>query len=196
MSEQIDIRRDDAVERRKETIRALRERDGDTCQHPDCGQKIDFSIPEGPLFATIDHWFSQSYGRQNGWTHEEIWHITNLRIMHRKCNAKKGDLIPNEDGTLPQKPKPTFRYRRQKRAQRAEICTACNAGRDLGPDEVCASCNSGPQPERWPRWAKVKSADCDHEIFWCWACGSGVVDRTPAIDIAVRQGESGEWDYE
>src|SRR5690349_17685896 len=80
---------------RAELVADLRERDGDTCQHPDCGRPIDFSITEGPLENTIDHWMPQHYGKSEGWTLAEIWDLSNLKLMHKKCNAKKGDLIPN-----------------------------------------------------------------------------------------------------
>lgn len=181
---------------RERSIAALRKRDGDFCMHPDCGKILDFSIVDDNdgLFVTIDHWIPKYECDRLGWTHEQKWDDSNLRLMHKECNAKKGDLIPNEDGTLPEKPaKRKFRYRRQKRATRPEICTVCSNGRGLGPDEVCASCNSGPQPERFPRWAKMPSNECDHELFWCAWCSIGVIQRAPAVNTALLQGESGEW---
>lgn len=172
---------------RAELVLALIERDGDECRY--CHR--DFSVRE----RTIDHVYPQSRGYAEGWTYEQIWSLDNLALACKPCNAKKSDLILNPDGTIPKRRERTFRYRRDKRAQRAEICSACNAGRNLGPDEVCAACNSGPQPERWPRWAKVPSAECDHELFWCWACGSGVVDRTPASEMILIKGEGQEEGY-
>jgi hypothetical protein len=178
----------------------MRERDGDNCQHPDCGRSIDFDAPEmidgksNPLANTIDHWFPQWWGKQHNWTQAEIWDLSNLKMMHKKCNAKKGDLIPNEDGTLPAKPQSTFRFRRQKRAGRAELCGQCDNGHNLFVGEVCANC--GCDAQRFPRWAKVKVQDCDHEISWCWACSIGIYERPSSVGIALRQGASGEYDIE
>lgn len=172
---------------RAELVLALIERDGDECRY--CHR--DFSVRE----RTIDHVYPQSRAYAEGWTYDQVWSLDNLALACKPCNAKKSDLILNPDGTIPKRRERTFRYRRDKRAQRAEICNACNAGRNLGPDEVCAACSSGPQPERWPRWAKVPSAECDHELFWCWACGSGVVDRTPASEMILIKGEGQEEGY-
>lgn len=176
---------------REELVAALIKRDGLECGYPGCKERIDVSVTEGPLEATIDHTIPQWYGRENGWSQDQIWALTNLTLMHKKCNAKKGDLIPNEDGSLPVKIS-KFRYRRDKRAERPEICTSCSAGRDLGPDEMCASCGSGPQPERFPRWAKVSSSECDHEVFWCAWCSIGVIPRAGATEMIMLYGEGGE----
>ena len=158
--------------KRSELLAALIERDGDHCRY--CNR--DFSKRE----RTIDHVYPQSKAFADGWTYEQVWSLDNLALACKPCNAKKGDRILNDDGTIPKRDERTFRYRRDKRAQRPEICTSCNSGRDLGPDEICASCNSGPMPERFPRWAKVKSSECDHELFWCWACSIGVIERAEA----------------
>lgn len=178
---------------RQTMIDSLRARDGIKCQYPDCGNTLDFSVLEGPLEVTIDHWMPQHYGKTNNWTHEQIWDLGNLKLMHKKCNAKKGDRVPNDDGTLPERNVRKFRYRRDKRAGRPEWCEACDNGHNLASDEVCASC--GCTAKRFPRWAKVKANECNHDgIFWCWACSIGVVERTPAVDAAVLQAESGEWE--
>lgn len=180
---------------RTSTIEALRARDGSTCQYPGCGRELDFSIVDenDPGVVTIDHWMPKAEALLMGWTWDQIQDMKNLKLMEKRCNAKKGSLIPNEDGTLPERPaKRKFRYRRQKRAQRPEICTSCNAGRNLGPDEVCASCSSGPQPERFPRWAKVSFTECDHELFWCWSCSIGITPRASAEQMIYIQGEGGE----
>lgn len=177
---------------RLEIVAALKERDGDRCQHPDCGKRMDFSLKDDKRAVTIDHHIPQVYGKANGWTYDEIWDLDNLKLMHQACNAKKGDLLPNEDGTLPVRAPKTFKYKRDKRAQRADICTACNVGRDLGPDEVCAACGSGPMPERYPRWAKVRPAECDHALFWCWSCSIGITPRAGATEMIMFGGEGGE----
>jgi len=177
---------------RTDLVAALVERDGSLCMHPRCGKPLDFTA-EGSQEVTIDHREPQSWCRENGWTEEQIWELTNLNLMHKSCNASKSDTRYLEDGTLPVKVNRLVN-RRMARAERPEICTSCNAGRDLGPDEVCASCNSGPMPERFPRWAKVPYNECDHELFWCWACCITPDMRAPAVEIAVLQSESGEWD--
>ena len=171
-------------------VAQLHERDGNECMHPDCTSLLDFSVTDGPLEVTIDHWMPQWYGKENGWTMDEIWDLSNLKLMHKKCNAKKGDLIPNEDGTLPPKPQSTFRFRRQKRATRTGLCEVCHNGHNLGPDEICASC--GGNAQAFPRWAKVKAHECDHELMWCWACSIGVIERPSSIGIAMRQADSTE----
>lgn len=179
---------------RAELVAQMRTRDGDRCMHPDCGRELDFSVTEGPAEVTIDHWMPQYFGKAEGWTMAEIWDVSNLKLMHKRCNAKKGDLIPNEDGTLPPKPQSTFRFRRQKRAGRPEQCEQCDNGHNLGPDEMCASC--GCNAQRFPRWAKVKTQDCDHELLWCIWCSIGVIERPNSIGIAMRQADSdelGEW---
>lgn len=179
---------------RDELVAAMVARDGLVCMHPDCGRSISLATPEGPLQVTVDHWMPQSWARANGWPDALIWDLENLALMHKKCNADKGDRVPLSDGTLPEKPQSKFRYRRAKRSERPEICVSCNAGRDLGPDEVCASCGSGPMPLRYPRWAKMRSSDCDHEAFWCWACSTGIIDRVPATEMMLLGGEGGDDD--
>ena len=176
---------------RIELVDALITRDGLVCQHPDCGRALDPKEPEGPLQVTIDHTEPQVWCRENGWTDDQIWSLDNLTLMHKKCNADKGSrrFI---DGELEPKPTSRLRYRRDRTAQRPEVCTSCNAGRDLGPDELCAACGSGPLPHRWPRWAKVSSKECLHDgVFWCWLCSSGLVEMPSATDMIVHGGEGG-----
>jgi hypothetical protein len=177
---------------RDQIVKSLVERDGKVCMHPDCGKAIDPDLIGsgcGKLEPTIDHWYPQSWAFKNGWTYEQVWDLSNLRMMHKGCNAKKGHLVPNEDGTLPPRVRKEFRYRRDKRAQRPEICTKCSAGRDLDYGDVCGACGSGPMPERFPRWAKMPSPECDHELFWCWACSIGIVERVGATAmIMTREG--------
>ena len=179
------------IPRRAEIVASLRARDGDMCQYPDCNSHIDFTLKDGPFEATIDHWMPQWWGRQEGWTEDEIWDLSNLKLMHKRCNAKKGDAIPNEDGTLPERPMSKFRYRRDKRATRAGLCEVCNNGHNLAMDEVCSSC--GGNAQAFPRWAKMKANECDHAAFWCWACSIGGIPRPSAVGMALVQGESGEW---
>jgi hypothetical protein len=178
---------------RAEIVELLRMRDGDACQHPDCNSNIDFDVVDGPLENTIDHWMPQWYGKENNWTHDEIWALDNLKLMHKKCNAKKGDLIPNEDGTLPPKPTRTWKNRRAKRTQRPEICTACNSGRLLSDNEFCRACGSGPQPERFPKWRQMKPSECDHADFFCVACTIYEPELRSATMAVILGTESSEF---
>lgn len=177
---------------RTHLVERLRARDGDLCQFPGEQHPLDFN-GTGPAEVTIDHWFPQCFGKQNGWLMDEIWDLSNLRLLCKKHNAKKGDRVPNEDGTLPPKPARTFRYRRQKRAQRADVCTACNAGRNLGEDEWCNACGSGPQPARYPKWRQMRPKDCDHDLFFCVGCTIWEPHiRRSAIDALVTGGHGYE----
>lgn len=177
---------------RSQLVEELIQRDGLACQYP--GEEHELKRDgTGSNEITIDHWYPKVYGKSNGWTYDEIWALSNLRLFCKRHNAKKGDTIPNEDGTLPERNAKTFRYRRQKRAERPEICTSCAAGRNLGPDEVCASCGSGPMPDRFPRWAKVPANKCLHDgVFWCWCCSIGIVPMRSATETIFMGGEGGE----
>ncbi len=174
---------------RTELVDALWKRDGNLCMHPRCNKPLDRNA-EGSQEVTIDHREPQSWCRDNGWSEEEIWNLTNLNLMHKACNASKSDTRYLEDGTLPVKEN-RFVNRRLARAERPEVCVSCSAGRDLGPDEICASCNSGPMPERFPRWAKMKASDCDHEAFWCAWCSIGVLPRAGATEMIILGNEGG-----
>lgn len=179
---------------RTEIVARLLSRDGNRCQFPGETHILDFSASSGPTEVTVDHWMPQHYGKTEGWTYEQIWDLDNLKLMCKKHNAKKGDRIPNTDGTLPEKIVRKFRYRRDKRAGRADFCVSCENGHNLAFDEVCGDCGSDAQ--RFPRWAKVRYQDCDHEIFWCWSCSIGVTPRPSSIGTAMRQADSdelGEW---
>lgn len=181
--ERIEATRHDRLPR-SELVLALIERDGDECRY--CHR--DFAQRE----RTIDHVYPQSKAFADGWSYEQVWDLSNLALACKPCNAKKGDQLLDADGNIPKRNERTFRYRRDKRALRAEVCTSCNVGRNLGPDEVCASCGSGPMPERFPRWAKMPSADCDHEAFWCWACSIGIIERAGATEMLLIRNEGQE----
>lgn len=176
---------------RAEMVSRLRARDGDACMYPSCHESLNFDITEGPMAITVDHWIPQSYGKSNGWTWDQIWDLDNLKLMHKKCNAKKGDRLPNADGTLPDRKISNFKFRRQKRANRPDLCMECDNGHNLFAGEVCAACNCDAQ--HFPREAKKKYPDCDHELYWCWVCSITPEMRPSAVGIAMRQGESGEW---
>lgn len=168
---------------RDERINALIKRDGPDCFHPDCGKPFK-SRDE----ITFDHWKPQSLGG--------TWDLENLRLMHKRCNAIKGDRMPNPDGTLPplKRESGVSHKRAVKRSGRAEVCTTCDSGRKLGPEEYCDSCGSVPMPFRHPQWAKLTPNDCDHEgIWWCWACMSGIIERKPAILDVLRADDDSEF---
>lgn len=176
---------------RSELVAALVKRDGTKCMFPGCGNELNFSV-DGPREVTLDHWVPQWYGKENGWTMDQIWALNNLKLMEKKCNAKKGERVPFEDGTLPARAESTFKFRRQKRAGRPEFCGECDNGHNLFVGEICANC--GCNAQRFPKSAKVRFDECDHEILWCWVCSITPDMRPASLATSVLQGESGEWD--
>jgi 5-methylcytosine-specific restriction endonuclease McrA len=159
---------------RAELVLALIDRDGDECRY--CHR--DFKQRE----RTIDHVYPQSRGYTDGWTYEQVWDLSNLVLACKPCNAKKGDQLLNEDGTIPARKARTFRYRRDKRATRPDApCVVCDNGHNLFIDEICAQC--GVSAQQFPRSAKVKSPDCDHALTWCWACSIGIVERKGSLEM-------------
>lgn len=159
---------------RAELVLALIERDGDECRY--CHR--DFSQRE----RTIDHVYPRSRGFAEGWTYEQVWSMENLALACKPCNAKKGDLLLDENGEIPHRKTRTFRYRRDKRATRPDApCVECDNGHNLFIDEICAAC--GVTAQQFPRSAKVKSSECDHAATWCWACSIGVVQRKGALEM-------------
>lgn len=168
---------------RDERIDILIAQYGDLCFYPECGKPFNSRAD-----ITFDHWWvPQSKGG--------TWEIENLRLMHKRCNALKGDRVPNADGTLPSQKRDlnSAERRAARRGQRPEICTTCNSGRLLGPDEFCEACGAVPMPFRHPQWAKLSPNDCDHSgVWWCWCCMSGVVNRVPAIYDVLSSDEIDE----
>lgn len=168
---------------REERIAILLERDGDFCMHPDCGKQ--FKLGDD---ITIDHWNPLS----NGGT----WDMKNLKLMHRKCNQYKGDIIPHDDGTLPARRISTFKRRAEKRADRTGVCETCMSGRILLFGEECPDCGSGPQPTSAPTVYQLRPKECPHEGPWhCWMCYLGMIPRKSAI-IDVLDGEHLEDDLD
>ena len=165
---------------REQRVADLIERDGDICMHPDCGRK--FQIGDD---VTIDHWYPLAHGG--------TWSMENLRLMHRKCNQLKGDMIPHADGTLPKRQKSTFRRRHEKRADRNDLCETCMSGRLLGYQEECDDCGSGPQPESAPTLYQLRPKECPHSGPWhCWCCWIGMIPREPAF-TSVLDAEGVDW---
>jgi hypothetical protein len=140
---------------RGEVIKELSERDGFFCFL--CKKDFD----EDP---TLDHWHPVSWCRKQGWSEQEINDISNLRLAHKKCNSKKSDLVPIDDSTLPER-----NVDKRVRLPRPEVCTTCNAGRNLSEYETCLVCQSEPMPRSYPRWAKLSPRECPHSgPWWCW----------------------------
>ena len=179
---------------RTEIIEELIARDGTLCQYPGDEHPLDFEAKSGPTEVTIDHHIPQHYGKANGWTIDEIWDLSNLRLYCKKHNAKKGDLIPNEDGTLPEKKVRTWKNRRAKRSQRPEICEACSAGRNLGENEWCNACGAGPASEWWKqKWRQMSVKECDHDLFYCVSCTIWFPEqRRSALSTLITGGEGYE----
>ncbi len=168
---------------RSDIISQLRRRDGYSCQYPGC--EVPFSDENPP---TVDHWWPQSYGYAHGWPASKIWAMKNLKLMHKSCNAKKGDLLPNADGTLPDRPK---REPRVDKSLRGEYCETCGSGRMLLFGEECGICGSGPQPASFPKYAQRKPKECSHGFGdspeeHCWACVTGLVERRSAISVIIE----------
>jgi hypothetical protein len=122
--------------------------------------------------VTIDHWIPLSRGGS--------WNLDNLRIAHKKCNAWKGDRVPNLDGTIPP---PQKKEKKAPKAKKPSVCPVCLSGRKLGKDQFCGSCGSGPQPLDYPRWAKRKISECDHKVFFCFGCTIGFIERKPSYRL-------------
>lgn len=159
---------------RAELVLALIDRDGDECRY--CHR--DFSVRE----RTLDHVYPQSRAFADGWTYEQVWNLENLVLACKPCNAKKGDQLLLEDGTIPKRKERTFRYRRDKRATRPDQpCSSCDNGHNLFIDEVCADC--GCDAQRFPRSAKVRADECDHAITWCWSCSIGLTQRAGSTEM-------------
>ena len=171
---------------RDEIILALTERDGSVCQLPSCGKPLDFTLVDGPQMVTIDHVFPQSKAREQGWTEQQIWDLSNLALMHRRCNALKGDREYDEEGNLPL---PEMRHRAVDKSLRTPVCELCESGRLLLEGEICELCGSGPQPATAPRYLRVEPKECAHgwddSPNYCWMCFIGMVERKPSIDRII-----------
>lgn len=151
------------------TIEELIERDGLQCMYPVSATKLcdkPFDEEEdGRHSITIDHKYPQARAKAEGWSFEEIWDLTNLQLMGKLCNAKKSDLLYNEDGTLPVRGRV-----KAIKMPRPERCDLCMNGRLLMPDEICPVCESDAQPKSWPRSLQREPKECDHSTYHCWLC--------------------------
>lgn len=168
---------------REEIISLVLKRDGASCYHPDCRKKFqEIGGKVDREDVTIDHWYPQARGG--------TWDLDNLRLMHKSCNARKGDLIPLSDTELPLKSRRSnHAERRAARSARVDVCTRCESGRLVQAGERCMVCGSGPQPGSFPRHAQKKPRDCSHG--WvdprdhCWMCVIGHVARKPAMEVLI-----------
>lgn len=163
------LRKSDLGMVRREVIDTLSRRDGYFCFL--CKKPFDDEDE-----VTIDHWIPLAKGG--------TWALDNLRLAHKPCNAKKGDRMPNPDGTLPPHPKDLlsiFETRADKSA-RKPVCQTCESGRLLLDGEFCPDCGSGPQPASFPKYLQRKPKECDHHIYHCWMCVIGHIPRTRASE--------------
>ena len=170
------LRKSDLKMTRPELIQFLADRDGDFCFICKKGWDENDEV-------TIDHWIPLARGG--------TWHLDNLRLAHKPCNARKGDRMPSPDGTLPPHPKDLlgiFETRADK-SNRKPVCQTCESGRLLFMGETCPDCGSGPQPSGFPRAYKKEPKECSHG--WvdprdhCWFCTLGFVQRRPAIETVL-----------
>jgi hypothetical protein len=154
---------------RRDKINIILERDGASCA-------ICFKGFDDPMDATLEHWIPRAAGGTED--------FDNLKVAHKKCNAWKGDRIPNPDGTIPPRvsTKKKHTTRRDRRSLRQTICQDCNNGRLLARGQICVVCNSEPSPAHAPHWAKKPANLCLHGgQDWCWACSIGIVERQSAM---------------
>ena len=167
---------------REELIPALFAAYGETCFYCD----KDFNDDYNPV--TVDHYIPVYECKRLGLSSEETHGIDNLRPACKKCNSKKANLVPLEDGTLPSR-RPNRFERRAAKAQRKDVCDTCMSGRILLFGEECPDCGSGPQPASFPTAYKKEPKDCSHgwddPQDFCWFCMLGFVDRRPAIETVL-----------
>jgi hypothetical protein len=135
-----------------EVIQFLIDRDGDRCQFPGCERPFTDEDPR-----TIDHWDPLDNGGPD--------HIDNYRLMHRTCNSRKGNAVPDENGHFELR-----RSSKQPKLPRPTYCPLCESGRLLLEGEICDLCGSEPQPKSHPRFKQRKPKNCDHKTTHCWLC--------------------------
>lgn len=164
---------------RQETIEILRERDGYVCMFPGCTEPL---ADTGKHMVTLDHIYPQALAKADGWTLAQINDLSNLQLMGKNCNARKGHLVPDENGVLPVKPV-TIRI---PKSQRPAVCETCFSGRILLPGEECYDCGSGPQPAVAPAALQRTPKECDHSTYHCWMCFLDFVPRKEAINRIIE----------
>lgn len=164
---------------RQETIDLLRKRDGYVCMFPGCDEALSES---GKHMVTVDHIYPQFLAKADGWTYAQINDLSNLQLMGKTCNARKGHLLPDANGNYDVKPVEI----KIPKADRPAICDTCYAGRILLPGEECYDCGSGPQPAVAPAALQRKPKECDHSTYHCWMCFLDFVPRKEAINRLIE----------
>ncbi len=161
---------------RKEIEAYLIERYGDICFV--C--KEPFKLGEE---KTLEHWYPQSRARLENWPEEKINHVDNLRLSSKRCNARKGSIIPLDEFNLPEINRPT----RAIKYDRPQNCNLCMNGRLLLAGENCELCGSMPQPSTAPRYLQKTPKECPHSgPHHCWCCYIGLVPRREAIQDIIE----------
>lgn len=164
---------------RQETIEILAERDGYVCMFPGCTEPL---TETGKHMVTLDHIYPQMLAKAAGWTLAQTNDISNLQLMGKNCNARKGHLVPDEHGVLPVKPTEI----KIAKHDRPAVCETCYAGRLLFIGEECYDCGSGPQPANAPRATQKSPKECSHAGYdHCWMCYLGFVERSSALNNLV-----------
>lgn len=166
---------------RQETIELLTERDGYVCMFPECDRELTES---GKHMVTVDHIYPQMLAKADGWTYNQINDLSNLQLMGKDCNARKGHLLPNEDGKFDVKPIET----KIPKTERPALCETCFAGRILLPGEECYDCGSGPQPVKWPSSLQRRPKECDHSTYHCFMCVAYEPDLRVSATMRIISG--------
>ena len=155
----------------------LAKRDGHFCQWEHC-KKPQFD-PADLQDMTIDHVLPVSFCKENGWTKEDTNDLTNLQLLHRRCNSEKGSLLPDENGSYSI---PDFKTRQQK-VVRVPVTDCCTSGREILPGDVCVVCGSEAKPKKWPSSVKKDPKNCTHhELDFCYMCLLGYAERQTPYD--------------
>lgn len=170
-----DLREKPSRVARREIIKILTERDGFSCYicHLDFTEYRKNNPNPEQDFVTVDHYIPLSRGG--------TWDLSNLKLACQPCNNKKGDKLPNPDGSIPD----NERKLKVPKTPRPIVCDTCSSGRLLLEDEECPDCGSGPQPYSFPRFKQRKPKNCDHSVYHCWLCVIGLEPRKPVINDLI-----------
>lgn len=105
------------------------------------------------------------------------WNLENLALAHRSCNVDKGDRMLLEDGTLEPRRKNRRKVKNKRiyKRLRNSICQYCLNGRLLDRTQTCQYCSSSAGPPQNPWYLKSAPKNCDHSLWWCCVCASGMV---------------------
>jgi|SRR6478752_2580094 len=166
---------------RSEAMQLLIKRDGAWCRYPDCKTPHVFTA-KNP--KTLDHYIARANGGSDD--------LSNLVIMHQKCNNMKGDRewVEDEEGNLILEPLRT--KEKVAKVPKRPPTECCNEGHDLSEGQICDVCGSLPQPYTFPKWAQADPKECDHSVFHCKWCVIGIYPRTPASQEALVEYDGAE----